>query len=182
MGKNCSKKVVHKKRIPFKSKVIHWPTVLKAEDTKTTHVLFKEGDSVGRFCSTFIKTVLKKPPQLYCIINPSTFTIAHNTEENVLKKYKHKFDKLGDGQKSPHYQRTSKGILRVILRTMMKWKGKHYDYYKRILIFDTLEEAQNFGFKKFTDQLSIETRDTDYTQKISLSEILNKIYPKKYDK
>ena len=53
---------------------------------------------------------------------------------------------------------------------------------KRILIFDTLEEAQNFGFKKFTDQLSVETRDTGYTQKINLSEILNKIYPKKYDK
>ena len=131
----------------------------KPDLSKILKYSFEEGASVGRVVSQIVKDILIKQKSsdkklVYLIEKPGTLTFT-SPKEYLINKYHLKYT-VGHKAAGPFYTKTALGLVKLIVRTMMKYKGKHRLAYKKICIMEdpTDFEVQTVNIKCKSSRLS----------------------------
>ena len=141
----------------------------KENKEKTLKFEFEPGASVGRFVSRMVKTMLdlevKDPKKYVCYLidNPESLSFSSSLPF-LINKYKLKYE-AGHKHAGPFYTKSVTGLFKLIVRTMMKYKGKHKQIYEKICVLDKKTE----GFQS----LKIKTRNNSLTRKTSLKQLIS---------
>ena len=135
---------------------------------KVLKYTFKPGSSIGRVASQMVKHMLfieKSDPKLaYIIESPGTLTFS-SSKQFLVEKYTKKYD-CGHRHAGPFYEKSECGLFKIILRTMMKHKGKHKRLFKKICIFESANSKINVELKE------IITKDNSLIRNTSLKELI----------
>ena len=107
--------------------------------------------------------------KVYLIEDPSTLTFSSSIDY-LIEKYKLKFS-AGHKSKGPFYVKSVCGLFKLILRTMMKYKEKHKNLYKKICVLD--KPFENNTSKP--EEIKITVRSSKYNRTISIKDLLKKI-------
>lgn len=140
----------------------------------------KEGSSAGRTASRIVKDLLQNTSyfnyKVYLILNAGELTVSGKSSY-VIEKYKNKFN-AGGKSKGPYYKKSSSELYKLMLRTMMQYKGKHKKIYKKICVLKdqmSLNQLINSNDLQIIDKIRVEVRDSNLTEKIKLDQIIKKI-------
>lgn len=152
-------------------KMVGYRAITRGVDPKQVVIYsFEQESSIGRVCSQLVKSMILRektdPKRVYLIEDPSSLTFSSSLDF-LLEKYKLKFN-AGGKSKGPYYKKSIYGIFKLILRTMMKYKRKHKDLYKKICV--VVEPHEYEGQRE-----KITVRSSRYNRTIQLSELVKRL-------
>ena len=138
---------------------------------KVLRYTFQKGDSCGRFVSVMVKNMLelekssKNDIKAYVVENPGILTFS-SSKEYLLKKYKAKYA-AGSQTKGPFYKKFVCGLFKLMIRTMMKYKGKHKSCFKKVCVL-VHPKPELDGVR----EINLKTKSTRLTRKVSLNQLV----------
>ena len=141
-----------------------------------SHVLrysFDPYSSIGRVSSQIVKDILKREKEdpskrVYLIDSPDSLTFSAS-REYLISKYKNKYD-CGGKSKGPFYVKSVVGLFKLILRTMMKYKGKHKKVYKKICVMRESDKDSKISTVKISVRSS-----NKLSRSMTLSQLMEKL-------
>lgn len=142
------------------------------EATKIKRYTFKEGSSIGRIASRLVKEMIlqqqSKKYLVYMIPDPSSLTFSASPQF-LLKKYKLKFS-VGHKHAGPFYKKNVFSFFKLMLRTMMKYKCKHKNVFRKIYVCD----METYNKYNKSDTLEIKCKTNDF-KNFSLAKLIDSL-------